>query len=240
VYPLLTLFLGEFSPLIDIVTKMWVASYKGDFWLWISKHLTLMTLHCNGKLALLSVFAKPTARGALIVSCGPFWVRIKIGCDSFHEKPTSCSTLLVAQLVSKFPPLMEPVGSLPSSLQYALGPYSDPVESSPYPVSLRSILILSFHLCIGLPIGLVPSGCPTKILYAFISYAFYMSHPSPPWFDHTNNIFLRVIIMKLFIIQFSSASSYLFLNCKYSLHLVLTHSFSVLSFPLVSFLLDHS
>ena len=31
--------------------------------------------------------------------------------------------------------------------------------------SWRSILILSFHLCLGLPRGLFPSGFPTKTLY---------------------------------------------------------------------------
>jgi len=35
----------------------------------------------------------------------------------------------------------------------------------PHPTSRRSILILSFHLCLGLPSGLFPSGFPTKTLY---------------------------------------------------------------------------
>ena len=35
----------------------------------------------------------------------------------------------------------------------------------PYPTSWRSILILSFPLCLGLPSGLFPSGFPTKTLY---------------------------------------------------------------------------
>ena len=41
----------------------------------------------------------------------------------------------------------------------------DRVHSS-HPTSLRSILILSSHLRLGLPSGLLPSGFPTKILYA--------------------------------------------------------------------------
>jgi hypothetical protein len=41
------------------------------------------------------------------------------------------------------------------------------IQSIPsHPISLRSILILSTHLRLGLPSGLLPSGFPVNILYA--------------------------------------------------------------------------
>jgi hypothetical protein len=42
------------------------------------------------------------------------------------------------------------------------------IQSHPIPISLRSILILSTHLHLGLPSGLFPHGFPTNILYAFL------------------------------------------------------------------------
>ena len=62
---------------------------------------------------------------------------------------------------------MEPEGSLPDSQVPATSPHPEPARSSPYPphsTSLRSILILSSHLRLGLPNGLFPSGYPTRTL----------------------------------------------------------------------------
>jgi hypothetical protein len=68
---------------------------------------------------------------------------------------------------------MEPEGSLPCSQKPSTGPYPEPDESRPYhPVFLRSILILSTHLRLGLPSGLFPSGFPTNILYSVLLFPF--------------------------------------------------------------------
>jgi hypothetical protein len=56
-------------------------------------------------------------------------------------------------------------------------------QSIPFhPISLRSTLILSCHLCLGLLSGLFPLGFPSKILYAFlVSYRFIPSTPTFPY-----------------------------------------------------------
>jgi hypothetical protein len=68
--------------------------------------------------------------------------------------------------------VQETEGSSPHSQQLSTGPYPELVESNPpppQPISLRSILIPSFHLRLGLPSGLFPSGFPTKTCYIFLS-----------------------------------------------------------------------
>ena len=48
--------------------------------------------------------------------------------------------------------------------------WASPIQSIyPHPNSWRSILILSTHLHLGLPTGLLPSGFPTKTLYTPLS-----------------------------------------------------------------------
>jgi len=62
----------------------------------------------------------------------------------------------------------------------AIRPYpesDDPVHTS-HPIPLRSILILSSHLCPGLLSGIIPSGFPTKILYAFLISPMYAISPT--------------------------------------------------------------
>jgi hypothetical protein len=59
---------------------------------------------------------------------------------------------------------MEPEGSLPCSQQPATGPYPKPDASSPHPSFL-----ISFHLRLGLPIGLFHASFLTVIFYEFVA-----------------------------------------------------------------------
>jgi len=67
---------------------------------------------------------------------------------------------------------MEHEGSLPCSQGTAIGltlSHLNPVHTVNL-TSLRTILILFFHLFLGFPSGLFPTGFPTEILYAFLIY----------------------------------------------------------------------
>jgi hypothetical protein len=79
---------------------------------------------------------------------------------SFSSEAANCAA--IQEIPSNF---KEPECSSACSQEPSTDPYPEPVRSHPF--SLRSILILSTHLSLGLPSGLFPSGFPTNILYAF-------------------------------------------------------------------------
>ena len=72
------------------------------------------------------------------------------------------------QLAKKFPTFYGTwrfITSFTSACHLTL-PWASSIQSiPPHPTSWRSILILSSHLLLGLPSGLLPSGFPIKILY---------------------------------------------------------------------------
>jgi len=76
------------------------------------------------------------------------------------------------QLVKKFPAFHRTrrfITALTSVRHMSLSRASPILSIYPHPTSWRSILILSTQLRLGLPIGLFPSGFPTKTLYTPLS-----------------------------------------------------------------------
>ena len=112
-------------------------------------------------------------------------------------------------------------------------------KSSPgsIPTPLKSILILSPHLRLGLPKGLLPLGFPTKTLYAFLDRSIRATCPAH--FSHLDLRFLIMLdkeynacssalcILSLFSCNFISLSSNIFLSTLFSDSLNLCSSLNV-------------
>jgi hypothetical protein len=88
----------------------------------------------------------------ILTELSPSWGAIS--CAATQELPSISWNPKVQCRIHKSPPLVPILSHL---------------------ISLRSILILSTHLRLGLPSGLFPSGFPTNILYAFL-FSPYIEH----------------------------------------------------------------
>jgi hypothetical protein len=117
-------------------------------------------------------------------------------------KQTRILTYLRSWALLEEPPIVQPLKNFPAfygtrmfntvftrtlrwSLSWAISIQSTPV----HPISLRSILILSTHLRLGLPSGHYHS-----------CYMPRSSHPS--WLDYSNYTWRRVQVMKLLITMY--------------------------------------
>jgi hypothetical protein len=119
------------------------------------------------------------------------------GAEPFLKSHQLCSHSVTSQH------FMEPEGSLPYSQDPSTGPHPEPDQSSPYHPILRSILILSIHLRLGLPSGLFPSFTPISYMHSSSPHSFYMPCPShPPLLTHSNYTWRRVQVIQLLIMQF--------------------------------------
>ena len=96
------------------------------------------------------------------------------------------------------------ITALTSVRQLSLS-WASPIQSIyPHPTSWRSILILSTHLRLDLPIGIFPSGFPTKTLYTpsphpYAPHAqpisfFSILSPAQYWVRSTNHLAPRYAI----------------------------------------------
>ena len=90
--------------------------------------------------------------------------------------------------------------------------WANPIQSTyPHPTSWTSILILSTHLRLGLPIGLFPSFFPTKTLYTptpsphpYAPHAqpilfFSILSPAQYWVRSTNHLAPRYAISSILL-----------------------------------------
>ena len=95
---------------------------------------------------------------------------------------------------------MEPAFTWTNHLSFFV---ARPIKSTlSHSISQRSVFILSYHVCIGLPNGILPSQLPTKTVPP-LPHTCHTSRPSPPSCCHcTNSIWWTVEIMKLFIMAY--------------------------------------
>jgi hypothetical protein len=144
-------------------------------------------------------------------------------CAATQELPNILWNLKVHYRVHKSPPLVPILSQINSAHTIR-------------PISLRSILILSTNLRLGLPSGLFPSGFPTNVLYAFLFSPICATCAAHlillDLIFLINYVSRGVQVMKLLIMQFSRISHhFISLQTKYSpQHIVLKHPQSM--FPL--------
>jgi len=120
---------------------------------------------------------------------------------------------------------MEPKGSLPHLQVSATFPSPEPDQSSPCPLIplLQIHIILSSHLCLGLPSGLFPSRFPTKTLYTPLLSPIHAMYPA-------HLIILNFIAQIIFHVVFSTPVTLFLLGPNILLSMLFSHSLSLPSY----------
>jgi hypothetical protein len=116
---------------------------------------------------------------------------------------------------------MEPEDSLPHSQELCICPYPEPDQSSPHhPIHLsKSILMLSTHLCLGLPSVLFPCDFPTNNLYTFLFSPIHATYLA-------RLILLDFILLIILGEEYKSRPCFAVLSTLPSLHLSSVEIFS--------------
>ena len=130
-------------------------SVNGYFEFWMLEHYIV-----SSRGAPVTQRSDPTSKKNLLI-----WL-LKY---SMEQSPWEANRSSASQEIR--PQIMKREGSLPQSQVPATCPHPEtdrPPSKFPHPTSWRSILILSSHIRLGLPSGLVPSGFPTETLYTLL------------------------------------------------------------------------
>jgi hypothetical protein len=123
---------------------------------------------------------------------------------------TPLNRVRVEKLVKKFPSFygIRKFISVHTTRHWCL--WAGCIQSIPYhPISLRSVLLFSSHLHLGLPSCVFPWGFYNQnIVRIFqLSHPCYMHRPChPPWFYQSNNFWWSEQVTKLITVQPSPAS----------------------------------